>query len=192
EELADGQRFIGLCREITGEIAQPKPILAVKSGRTPAGARAVSSHTGSLAGGDEVYDAVFLQSGVLRVDSVEELFHYAVAFANQPLPSGRRVAIVTNAGGPGLMAAGRAVGQRPETGPGVLHGPRGCVGRGTRAGRGPHPSVRLPRGRCARICGDDALRGVGAPAPDRGATVLCRSRGGGGRGAAGSAGSLRA
>src|SRR5207249_5274823 len=95
----------------TGEIAQPKPILAVKSGRTPAGARAVSSHTGSLAGSDEVYDAVFLQSGVLRVDSVEELFHYAVAFANQPLPSGRRVAIVTNAGGPGIMAADAAVRQ---------------------------------------------------------------------------------
>ncbi|TMJ12780.1 MAG: CoA-binding protein [Bacillati bacterium ANGP1] len=114
EELADGQRFIGLCREITGEIAQPKPILAVKSGRTPAGARAVSSHTGSLAGSDEVYDAVFLQSGVLRVDSVEELFHYAVAFANQPLPSGRRVAIVTNAGGPGIMAADAAVRQGLE------------------------------------------------------------------------------
>ncbi len=114
EELTDGQRFIGLCREITGEIAQPKPILAVKSGRTPAGARAVSSHTGSLAGSDEVYDAVFLQSGVLRVDSVEELFHYAVAFANQPLPSGRRVAIVTNAGGPGIMAADAAVRQGLE------------------------------------------------------------------------------
>ncbi|HTE04468.1 MAG TPA: acetate--CoA ligase family protein, partial [bacterium] len=92
----------------------PKPILAVKSGRTPAGARAVSSHTGSLAGSDEVYDAVFLQSGVLRVDSVEELFHYAVAFANQPLPSGRRVAIVTNAGGPGIMAADAAVRQGLE------------------------------------------------------------------------------
>ncbi len=114
EELTDGQRFIGLCREITGEIAHPKPILAVKSGRTPAGARAVSSHTGSLAGSDEVYDAVFLQSGVLRVDSVEELFHYAVAFANQPLPSGRRVAIVTNAGGPGIMAADAAVRQGLE------------------------------------------------------------------------------
>jgi len=114
EELTDGQRFIGLCREITGEIAHPKPILAVKSGRTPAGARAVSSHTGSLAGSDEVYDAVFLQSGVLRVDSVEELFHYAVAFANQPIPSGRRLAIVTNAGGPGIMAADAAVRQGLE------------------------------------------------------------------------------
>lgn len=105
EDLTDGRRFINLCREITGEIPQPKPILAVKSGRTPAGARAVSSHTGALAGSDDVYDAIFLQSGVLRVESVEELFQYAVAFANQPLPSGRRVAIVTNAGGPGIMAA---------------------------------------------------------------------------------------
>jgi len=111
EELTDGNRFITLCREITGEIAKPKPILAVKSGRTPAGARAVSSHTGSLAGSDEVYDAIFLQSGVLRVESVEELFHHAVAFANQPLPSGRRVAIVTNAGGPGIMAADACVRQ---------------------------------------------------------------------------------
>ncbi len=109
EELTDGRRFISLCREITGEIEDPKPILAVKSGRTTAGARAVSSHTGSLAGSDEVYDAVFLQSGVLRVDTVEELFHYAIAFANQPLPSGRRVAVVTNAGGPGIMAADAAV-----------------------------------------------------------------------------------
>jgi len=111
EELTDGRRFIALCREITGEISDPKPILAVKSGRTAAGARAVSSHTGSLAGSDEVYDAVFLQSGVLRVDSVEELFHYAVAFANQPLPAGRRVAVVTNAGGPGVMAADAAIRQ---------------------------------------------------------------------------------
>src|SRR3989442_12672222 len=105
EDLTDGRRFINLCREITGEIPQPKPILAVKSGRTPAGARAVSSHTGALAGSDEVYDAIFLQSGVLRVESVEELFHYAAAFANQPLPSGRRLAIVTNAAGPRIMAA---------------------------------------------------------------------------------------
>ncbi len=114
EELTDGRRFITLCREITGEIATPKPILAVKSGRTPAGARAVSSHTGALAGSDEVYDAIFLQSGVLRVESVEELFHYAAAFANQPLPSGRRVAIVTNAGGPGIMAADASVRQGLE------------------------------------------------------------------------------
>lgn len=114
EDLTDGRRFITLCREITGEIAQPKPILAVKSGRTPAGARAVSSHTGALAGSDEVYDAIFLQSGVLRVETVEELFNYALAFANQPLPSGRRVAIVTNAGGPGILAADASVRQGLE------------------------------------------------------------------------------
>ncbi|MBI3286559.1 MAG: acetate--CoA ligase family protein, partial [Chloroflexi bacterium] len=114
EDLVDGHRFIELCREITGEIPRRKPVLAVKAGRTPAGARAVSSHTGSLAGSDEVYDAIFQQAGVLRVDSVEELFHYAVAFASQPLPAGRRVAIITNAGGPGIMATDACVRQGLE------------------------------------------------------------------------------
>ncbi|KPJ63346.1 MAG: acyl-CoA synthetase [Planctomycetes bacterium DG_23] len=104
EEVEDGKAFIKLAWDITGEIARRKPILAVKSGRTPPGAKAASSHTGSLSGSDEVYDAIFAQSGVLRVDSVEELFDCAVAFANQPLPQGRRAAIVTNAGGPGIMA----------------------------------------------------------------------------------------
>ena len=104
EELEDGKAFIQLARDITGEIAKSKPILAVKSGRTPPGAKAASSHTGSLSGSDEVYDAIFVQAGVLRLDSVEELFDCAVAFANQPLPRGRRTAIVTNAGGPGIMA----------------------------------------------------------------------------------------
>jgi len=104
EELEDGKAFIKLARDITGEIAKRKPILAVKSGRTPPGAKAASSHTGSLSGSDEVYDAIFAQSGVLRVDSVEELFDCARAFANQPLPRGHRTAIVTNAGGPGIMA----------------------------------------------------------------------------------------
>ncbi len=109
EDLVDGRRFIEIAREITGEIEHPKPILVIKSGRTAAGARAAASHTGSLAGQDEVYDAVFAQSGVLRVDTVEELFDYAVAFAKQPLPRGRRVAIVTNAGGPGIMATDACV-----------------------------------------------------------------------------------
>lgn len=104
EELEDGKAFIKLARDITGEIAKRKPILAVKSGRTPPGAKAASSHTGSLSGSDEVYDAIFAQSGVLRVDSVGELFECARAFANQPLPRGHRTAIVTNAGGPGIMA----------------------------------------------------------------------------------------
>lgn len=104
EDLADGRKFLELAREVTGEGDNRKPILALKAGRTPAGARAVASHTGSLAGSDEVYEAIFTQSGVLRVDTVEDLFEYAIAFANQPLPKGRRVCIVTNAGGPGIMA----------------------------------------------------------------------------------------
>ena len=110
EDLADPQRFFQLAREITGEAGNKKPILAIKSGRTAAGARAASSHTGALAGSDEAYDALFAQCGVLRVESLEELFDYALAFSTQPLPAGNRVAIVTNAGGLGIMttdAAGR-------------------------------------------------------------------------------------
>jgi len=109
EDLADGRRFIDIAREITGEAENRKPILAIKSGRTPQGAKAASSHTGSLMGSDEVYDAVFAQCGVLRVDTLEELFDYARAFSKQPIPRGRKVAIVTNAGGPGIMATDAAV-----------------------------------------------------------------------------------
>ena len=109
EDLADGARFIEIAREITGEGPNRKPILAVKAGRTPEGRKAASSHTGALAGSDEAYDAIFAQAGVLRVESVEELFDYASAFAYQPLPRGRRVAIVTNAGGPGIMTTDACV-----------------------------------------------------------------------------------
>lgn len=104
EDLVDGRAFIEMAREITGEQKRTKPILAIKSGRTAQGAKAASSHTGSLVGSDEVYDAIFAQAGVLRLDSVEEMFQLAVGFANQPLPKGNRVAVVTNAGGPGIMA----------------------------------------------------------------------------------------
>ncbi len=103
EQLSNGQEFIDICRIITGESKKLKPILAIKSGRTAQGAKAASSHTGSLSGSDEVYDAIFSQGGVLRVETVEELFDYAIAFANQPIPKGNRVAIVTNAGGPGII-----------------------------------------------------------------------------------------
>jgi acetate---CoA ligase (ADP-forming) len=103
EQLTNGQEFIDICRNITGESHNLKPILAIKSGRTAQGAKAASSHTGSLSGSDEVYDAIFSQGGVLRVETVEELFDYAIAFANQPIPKGNRVAIVTNAGGPGII-----------------------------------------------------------------------------------------
>ncbi len=109
EDIAHGTEFIELARTITGEIPKPKPIIAIKSGRTTEGAKAASSHTGSLAGSDDTYDAVFLQSGVLRVETVEELFDTAIAFSQQPIPKSNRVAIVTNAGGPGIMATDAAV-----------------------------------------------------------------------------------
>jgi acetyltransferase len=122
ETLTDGRAFIELAREITGELAQRKPILAIKSGRTTQGAAAARSHTGALAGSDAVYDAIFAQAGILRVDTVEELFDFAVGFSRQPLPKGNRFAIVTNAGGPGVMATDAAIRHglelarlRPET-----------------------------------------------------------------------------
>ncbi|MGA2602697.1 MAG: acetate--CoA ligase alpha subunit [Verrucomicrobiia bacterium] len=122
ETLVDGRALIELAREITGELARRKPILAVKSGRTTQGAAAARSHTGALAGSDAVYDAIFAQAGILRVDTVEELFDFAVGFSRQPLPKGNRFAIVTNAGGPGVMATDAAIRHglelaklRPET-----------------------------------------------------------------------------
>ncbi|MDY0169952.1 MAG: acetate--CoA ligase family protein [Thermoguttaceae bacterium] len=108
EELRDGRALIEAARRVThGEGA--KPILAIKSGRTPQGADAASSHTGSLAGEDAVCDAVFEEAGIIRVTSIEELFNSAIMYAYQPLPKGERLAIVTNAGGPGVMATDAAV-----------------------------------------------------------------------------------
>lgn len=108
EDLSDGPSFMKVAQEITHG-PNAKPILAIKTGRTPQGAAAAASHTGSLAGSDEVYEAIFNQSGVLRVETIADLFHYAQAFPNQPVPSGRRVGIVTNAGGPGIMATDACV-----------------------------------------------------------------------------------
>ncbi|MBW2260868.1 MAG: CoA-binding protein, partial [Deltaproteobacteria bacterium] len=107
EDISDGHRFIEVCREITWDAH--KPILAVKSGRSAEGARAAASHTGSLAGSDLAYDAIFTQSGIMRVESINELFNYAIAFSRQPVPRGKRIAIITNAGGPGIMTTDAAV-----------------------------------------------------------------------------------
>jgi acetyl coenzyme A synthetase (ADP forming)-like protein len=104
EDLVNGREFMRIAREITSNISNPKPIIALKAGSTVLGARAASSHTGSLAGSDRVYDAIFEQCGVLRVETLEELFDYVRAFSSQPLPVGRNVAIVTNSGGPGILA----------------------------------------------------------------------------------------
>jgi acetyltransferase len=101
ENVVQGQRFLQVAARITAE----KPVLVLKAGGTGAGARAASSHTGALAGADTTYRAAFRQVGVVAVTSMEELFDQALALSRQPLPAGRRVLIVTNAGGPGIMAA---------------------------------------------------------------------------------------
>jgi len=100
EELAEGQRFL----ETAKIVAKKKPIVAIKSGVTQSGARAVSSHTGSLAGSEQAYHAAFQQAGVIRADSMQELFDTALAFGYQPKLEGKRIAIITNAGGPGILA----------------------------------------------------------------------------------------
>ena len=100
EGLPAGRKFMEVARRVTRRI----PVIAVKAGTTSAGSRAVSSHTGSLAGSERAYEAAFRQSGVLRAESIQHLFDYSLAFAYQPVLRGRRIAIVTNAGGPGVMA----------------------------------------------------------------------------------------
>ena len=101
ENFGEPRRFTQLARRIT----RTKPIVVVKSGRTKSGARAAASHTGALAGIDVAIDALLAQCGVLRAGSVEELFDIAMALEEQPVPRGNRVAIVTNAGGPGIIIA---------------------------------------------------------------------------------------
>ncbi len=101
EDFGNPRRFGRLARRISHR----KPIVAVKSGRSSAGARAASSHTGSLASLDVAVDALFGQAGVIRTETLEELFEVTSLLANQPIPDGRRVAVLTNAGGPGILAA---------------------------------------------------------------------------------------
>jgi len=101
ESLGDGAKFIQTARAI----AQRKPILALKTGRSQAGARAAASHTGALASSENAFQAAFSKAGVLRFDTLEEMFDSALALAAFPLPAGGRVTILTNAGGPGVLAA---------------------------------------------------------------------------------------
>ncbi len=101
ESIDDGNLF---AREAE-KISKQKPILLIKSGSTSAGAKAASSHTGSLAGGETAYEAVFNKAGIIRCKSIVQQFNYARAFANQPLPKSTRIAVITNAGGPGIMTA---------------------------------------------------------------------------------------
>jgi acyl-CoA synthetase (NDP forming) len=101
ESFGNPRKFVDIARRV----GRHKPILAVKSGRTRAGMRAASSHTGSIAGADAAVSALCKQSGVIRCDTMEEMFDIAMVLANQPVPHGRRVGIVTNAGGPGILAS---------------------------------------------------------------------------------------
>ncbi len=100
EGLPNGQEFIRVARKVTRRM----PVIAIKSGVTQSGSRAVSSHTGSLAGSEQAYQAAFHQAGIIRAESMESLFDMALAIGYQPPLAGDRIAIITNAGGPGILA----------------------------------------------------------------------------------------
>lgn len=101
EGVRAGREFM----ERAWDTARKTPLVIAKAGGTAAGARAASSHTGTLAGSERAWEAVFKQTGILRADTIEQLFNYALAFANNPIPGGPGLAVVTNAGGPGIIAA---------------------------------------------------------------------------------------
>jgi len=101
EGVKEGKRFI----EAAKKAVRKKPIIAIKAGTTDAGIRAVSSHTGSLAGSDTAFSAAFRKAGIIRANTLEELFNLVLAFSSQPTPKGNRILIVTNGGGPGILAA---------------------------------------------------------------------------------------
>ena len=100
ESIGDARAFISAAREV----ALTKPVIVIKAGRSEAASRAASSHTGALAGADDALDAAFRRSGVLRVNDISDVFHLAQVLDKQPAPTGPRLAIVTNAGGPGVIA----------------------------------------------------------------------------------------
>jgi acetyl coenzyme A synthetase (ADP forming)-like protein len=101
EDIKNGRAFI----EAASKVTRKKPVIALKAGKTEAGARAAASHTGAMAGSDQIYNAAFAQTGILRVRDMEEFFDAAKAFVMQPPAAGKNVAIITDAGGPGILAA---------------------------------------------------------------------------------------
>lgn len=104
EDMANGKEFLKVCKQITRLGHAKKPVLVLKSGRSPEGAKAAMSHTGALMGSDEIYDALLTQAGAIRVDTMEELFDYATVFSKQPLPTKGDLVIVSNAGGPAIIS----------------------------------------------------------------------------------------
>ena len=107
EEVSDGKALMKAARDVIEKSG--KPILIIKSGRTDEGASAAASHTGSLTGKDEICDAAFEQAGIIRCDNIEEMFNKAIAFAYQPPPKSEKIAIITNAGGPGVLTTDAAI-----------------------------------------------------------------------------------
>lgn len=104
EDVVDGMKFLSVAKEVT----KIKPVILIKSGATEAGARAASSHTGALAGSDRAFTEAFRKTGIIRAQGIQELFDTAEMFLSRKLPKGRRLLIVTNAGGPGIIAADTA------------------------------------------------------------------------------------
>ncbi len=103
EDIHDGRRFMAITKKVTKDLQ--KPIIVLKAGRTPEGAKAAMSHTGALMGSDETFDALFEQCGIIRVDTMQELFELATAFSKQPIPKlNSGIAIVSNAGGPAIIS----------------------------------------------------------------------------------------
>ena len=149
ESIGDARAFMSAAREV----ALTKPIIVIKAGRTRAAAKAAALHTGALSGSDLVLDAAFRRSGVLRVDSIAELFYMAEVLAKQPRPAGPRLTIVTNAGGPG-RARGRRAHRQPRR-----------AGRRCRTRR-----VKSSIGCCRRI-GATTIRWICSATPARNATL---------------------
>ncbi len=113
ESVGDARSFLSAAREV----ALRKPIIVIKAGRTPAASKAASSHTGALTGSDEVFDAAVRRCGVLRVSSVSDLFYMAEVLSKQPRPRGPKLMILTNAGGPGVIATDRLLSVGGELAP---------------------------------------------------------------------------
>jgi acyl-CoA synthetase (NDP forming) len=154
ESFGNPRRFA----RITRRVGKLKPILAVKSGRSSAGARATTSHTGALvAGSDVTVDALFRQAGVIRTDTLAELFDVASLLVNQPPPAGRRVGIVTNAGGPGILCTDACEGRGLEVPPLAE-----SVREQLRAFLPPEASVANPVDMIASASADDYGRTIAA------------------------------
>ncbi len=149
ESFGNPRKFTQIARRMT----RSKPIIAVKSGRTEAGAAAAASHTGALAGSDVATDALLMQCGVLRADSIEDMFDMAQGLVAQPLPAGRRVAVLTDAGGPAIMATDAigAAGLEMAT---LSDATRAALGDGL----SPDASVKNPVDMLGQAAGPDYLR----------------------------------